>query len=557
MSPNRKILLFMRHAGYVRNFDATLIALAERGHELHIAVDHTAKANLPQLQDQLEALTAAHPTFSWGVTPERKGGWKRVTAELCQALDYWRYLRPEFASAPALRARAGSRAPGWATWLTTLRLMRSERALDLICGLAKRALAGVPRAPEVSAYIEAQAPDLVVITPLVEIGSPQLEYLRCAKALGLPTCLMVASWDHLTTKGLIHELPDTVTVWNPTQRREAVELHGVPAERIVVTGAVAYDHWFDWQPTRDRAEFCGSIGLDPDRPFVLYLGSSGFIAPSEGAFIADWIRGIRAVPGAGLDDLQILVRPHPQNASARKFGVHELPGVAVYPLEGANPTSEQLRNDYFDSLHHCAAAIGINSSSMIEAAIVGRPVHTLLAPQYWKTQRGSLHFRYLLPENGGMLKVASTIEQQAPQIARSLADGAEEARENMRLIEHFIRPHGIDVLATPRLVETIETLAGSAPRDRTGAEAEGSVLAWFVRVGSALFPGPAQRGAALGVAQRALAVLSRIGPAFEVLRGRGAGGEFAARAEKQAIRAKRAASTGADQPAEKTREVTR
>lgn len=547
----------MRHAGYVRNFDATLIALAERGHELHIAVDHTAKANLPQLQDQLEALTAAHPTFSWGVTPERKGGWKRVTGELCEALDYWRYLRPEFASTPALRARAEARAPGWATWLTTLRLMRSERALDLIGGLAKRALAGVPRAPEVTDYIEDQAPDLVVITPLVEIGSPQLEYLRCAKALGLPTCLMVASWDHLTTKGLIHELPDTVTVWNPTQRREAIELHGVPAERIVVTGAVAYDHWFDWEATRDRADFCASVGLDPGRPFVLYLGSSGFIAPSEGAFIADWIRGIRAVPGAGLEDLQILVRPHPQNASARKFGVHQMPGVAVYPLEGANPTSEQLRNDYFDSLHHCGAAIGINSSSMIEAAIVGRPVHTLLAPQYWKTQRGSLHFRYLLPENGGMLKVASTIEQQAPQIARSLADGAEEARENMRLIEHFIRPHGIDVLATPRLVETIEALAGSPSREAAGGDPAASALAWTYRIGSALLPKPAARRAALGLFQRLLAILSRTGPAVDVLRGRGEVSVFVERAAKKATRAERAAAADDDDPAEITEEVAR
>ncbi len=534
----------MRHAGYVRNFDATLIALAERGHAIHIAVDHTAKANLPQLSDQLEALAAAHGGITWGVTPDRgSGGWTRVAAELCSALDYWRYLRPEFAQAPALRARAEERAANWAQRLTMLRLTRTGRGLDVITSVARRVLEGIPRSREVRRYIEAQAPDLVVITPLVEIGSPQLEYLRCAKAAGLPTCLMVASWDHLTTKGLIHELPDTVTVWNSTQRREAIELHGVPAERIVVTGAVAYDHWFDWQPTRSREQFCASVGLDAERPFVLYLGSSGFIAPAEGAFIADWIRGLRAVQGAGLEDVQILVRPHPQNATAREHGVHELPGVAVYPLEGANPTSLELRNDYFDSLHHCAAAIGINSSSMIEAAIVGRPVHTLLAPQYWKTQRGSLHFRYLLPENGGMLKVAATIEQQAGQIARSLAGGAEAAEENIRLIEHFIRPHGIDVLATPRLVGTIEGLAVAAPAPADSAgNPLGPVLAWVFRIASALAPGPATRQLAKAATRRGRRlkpVAARARVAINVMRGRGEGARIAERAVKQAERVKK------------------
>ena len=56
--------------------------------------------------------------------------------------------------------------------------------------------------------------------------------------------LGVGSWDHLTTKGLIHEVPDRVLVWNEAQKQEAIALHGVPAERVLVTGAQAYDHWF-------------------------------------------------------------------------------------------------------------------------------------------------------------------------------------------------------------------------------------------------------------------------------------------------------------------------
>src|SRR5918911_248558 len=79
-------------------------------------------------------------------------------------------------------------------------------------------------------------PGAVRFTPLLEPGSVQVEFERAANRMGIPTCLCVASWDNLTNKGLIHELPDLVTVWNEPQREEAVRLHGVPEERIVITG---------------------------------------------------------------------------------------------------------------------------------------------------------------------------------------------------------------------------------------------------------------------------------------------------------------------------------
>jgi hypothetical protein len=42
----------------------------------------------------------------------------------------------------------------------------------------------------------------------------------------ISSVLGVGSWDHLTTKGLIHEMPDRIVVWNELQRTEAAELHG-------------------------------------------------------------------------------------------------------------------------------------------------------------------------------------------------------------------------------------------------------------------------------------------------------------------------------------------
>ena len=46
--------------------------------------------------------------------------------------------------------------------------------------------------------------------------------------------------------------PDQVIVWNETQKREAVRLHGVAPDRVRVTGAQLFDDWFDRTPGDSR-----------------------------------------------------------------------------------------------------------------------------------------------------------------------------------------------------------------------------------------------------------------------------------------------------------------
>ena len=82
---------------------------------------------------------------------------------------------------------------------------------------------------------------------------PQIDHLRAARALGRRTGVCVFSWDHLSSKALLRSVPDRVLLWNETQKQEAMRWHGMPADRIVVTGAQCYDQWFDRTPSRDRA----------------------------------------------------------------------------------------------------------------------------------------------------------------------------------------------------------------------------------------------------------------------------------------------------------------
>src|SRR5690606_27300154 len=92
----------------------------------------------------------------------------------------------------------------------------------------------------------------------------------------------------------------------------------------------------------------------------------------------------------------VIIRPHPGHAAQwADVDLHRFGPVAVWPRAGAMPVEEEDKRHYFDSLYHCAAVVGVNTSGMIEAGIVGRRSFTLLAPEFAQTQRGTVHFEYL------------------------------------------------------------------------------------------------------------------------------------------------------------------
>jgi hypothetical protein len=268
-----------------------------------------------------------------------------------------------------------------------------------------------------------------------------------------------------------------VVLWNEAQKREAIEYHGIPPDRIAVTGAQLFDRWFTRRVTRDREAFCARVGLPDTKPFVLFTGSSSFISEShaEVAFVRKWIAALRSSPDPWIRDLNVLMRPHPYNCHAwQTVDLSGEPHVSVFPRTGYNPVDEENRTDFFDSLYHASAIIGINTSAMIEAAIVGRPVFSMHTEEFAGTQEGTLHFHHLLPENGGCVRIASTLAEHVAQLGERLRDPEAARAETQRFVASFVRPHGLDRPATPIVVEAIERLAA------TPAPVPQAVPAWAV-----------------------------------------------------------------------------
>jgi hypothetical protein len=457
-----RILFVMRHPAAVRALGSVLRLLDARGHQVHLAFRRIKTGDSNR---ELQRLADECPGISFGWLPSRGGkgvsattvGWALLGEQLRHDSDYLRYLDPIYSEAVELRARAEAKVRPTVRGLARVARIGGTGAVHLL----GRTLDGledcIPPHPRIEQFVAEQRPDVLLVTHLAEFGSGQSDYVRVARRLGIHTGYPVFSWDNLTNKGLIHDPPELVFVWNELQADEAVELQGIPREHVVVTGSPSYDHWFDWKPARSRAELCHELGLSADRPLVLYVCSSPFVARNEVAFVRRWIAALRA-HGGPLGEAGVIVRPHPRNATQWAHAELDDPRAVIWPRYGEEPIATDSRQNYFDSIHHSSAVVGINTSAQIESAIVGRPVHTVLDDEFRDTQQGTLHFQYLRAEEFGHLYVGRTMDEHLAQLEESIR-GREPDDRNERFLRRFVRPYGLDVPATPRVVDAIEELA--------------------------------------------------------------------------------------------------
>jgi hypothetical protein len=463
----RRVLLVLKHAGYFGVYTQLVAELARRGHRVHVGWLSGTAEDLAAL----DRAAAAQPGVTHGRAPRRStlDGWSSV-AFLTRALgDLGRYADPRFAESTALRDRMASKVESHLAGAAGFDPVTRRLALKQARGLrartdpelaarsirrSERLEAGVPAGSRITEYVREQRPDVVLVSPLIDLASPLLDYLKAARSLGIRTGICVASWDNLTSKGLLRFVPERVFVWNKTQQREAIELHGIPAEHVVATGAARFDDWFAQRPSTSREKFVRRVDLDPAQPYFLYLCSSLFVAPDEVSFVGRWLEALRA--DERLRDVGVIVRPHPKRAEP--WVEVELPGNAVVWPRRTGELDAEARAGFYDSIAHSAGVVGANTSAMIEAAIAGKPVYTVLAPDFNQTE--TIHFHYLRTEQGGFLHVAESPAEHLDQLAAGLEHEAQESDRARSFVASFVRPGGVDRSATAIYADAVEELSG-------------------------------------------------------------------------------------------------
>jgi hypothetical protein len=464
-----KILFVLKQRNYLTTYSGLVATLAGRGHVVRLAWPDEDVSLPPELSSPCVSVDR------W--EPKRGDEWAPVVGTIRRAADYLRYLEPDYASASKLRARAfekllhslsrGARVPnaGWSEIGLGLTAEERER-LSRVTRLMEDA---IPSDPRHAAFIESNRPDIVLVSPLIDLGSAQTDVVKSAKALGIPTAMVLYSWDNLSTKGGLHVQPDRMFVWNDRQRQEAADLHGYPMERTIATGAPRFDDFFGFSRVTDRTSFHAPLGLDPAQRSLMYLASSKFVVTdSELPFIREWVREIRQSRDETLRNCNIIIRPHPDvkewdgddRVEMVRWAGIEGKGHVTRPIDDRRVivlrTHYRRAQAFYDALYHCAAVIGLNTSAAIEAAIVGRPVYTLLAgAQAANGQDTTLHFHYLLRQNGGCVSLSQGFDEHLRQLAAALAE-PDQGPHLRAFARSFVRPAGLEIPASRVLASAIE-----------------------------------------------------------------------------------------------------
>ena len=453
-----KILVCLHSWYYFKNFSGVFEELHRRGHRLSI---YALVEDRDDFRRAVETFRDQHPGIEIGMAPSRKDGWTMLTWSLRQTLGFLHFLDPRFDDMPRLRGRMAKRA---ASKLQELALSpkyrRGYRAwmLRQMTRLMERA---IPADREITAFIERHEPDVLLLSPLIDLDGAQWDYLKSAQESGIPTVFPVYSWDNLSSKTHLFNLPDRILVWNQRQIDEAIRYHRAPRHRLCATGAQSFDEWFDRTPSGDREAFCEALGLDPSKPLVLYVGSATTRRDlPESDFTLRWLAALRQAEDTAVRTANVIIRPHPKREHI--WSDVDLEGygpVSVHPAQGQLPIGEAAKRVYFDSLYHCDLVVGLNTSALIEAGIVGRPVFSVLDPAFAVDQTETFHFPYLLDASAGLLAVSRDFQEHLKQIAETLSNPDVMQARASEFVNTFVRPQGAGEAAVPRFVEEVLAVA--------------------------------------------------------------------------------------------------
>ncbi|MDZ4296059.1 MAG: hypothetical protein U1A16_01675 [Patescibacteria group bacterium] len=451
--PAGTILFVIRSVDQLRYYQSIIEALLRRGYRVRALFDK--RWSRDSTTEALEEMKRLGRSFDYGWATPRTDRWRSLLFYLRELRSCRRYLLVSGQSA-YYRERWFSYLPRTLRILLKTSLLRSLLKSSL-CGTALRfAEHFIPPDERIRAELKEDIPAVVATGPVnMRFSSADLEYLKAARNLGIPTVLPVYSWDNLTTKGLIHILPDLVLVWNQAQAQEAKEHHGIGEKRVRISGAPFFDAWFSYlRPATPREVFCARYGLRSKDPIILYLGSSMNIAKDEIWLIKALRQALDTSTDKRLSSTQLIVRPHPANA--RIYESFKERDTIVLPRGGEFPTGERAFQLFSDTLGVSVAAVSVNTSAMIEAIIADKPVIAIMPEAYRSTQMETQHFRHFLEVRA--VECARSVEQ-CVKLIESLLDGKDRRVEGRRmLVRHFIRPCGSERQAGEIAADHIEVL---------------------------------------------------------------------------------------------------
>lgn len=233
--------------------------------------------------------------------------------------------------------------------------------------------------PEFVSVLEEEKPDSIVYSNMM-IG--QMDGLREARRRAIPTILDIPSWDQVTSKGPLTVRPDYILTWGDEMKKDTVKIHSFSEDRVLMTGALYFDSYFQKPDLWTRQELCERCGIDPSHKIIVYSLSRVRQDECTVLFIDllyEMIRDSRLgfpvhliVRASPLDDLAVF-----QKLSKRKDVTIQCPS-GHFDENGKNwlpDEEEQIQR--MSTIVHADVMVMIQSTMILDSCFLGRPVVTL------------------------------------------------------------------------------------------------------------------------------------------------------------------------------------
>ena len=233
-------------------------------------------------------------------------------------------------------------------------------------------------------------PDFVFSTILslpdgFDYPSADLPPVLACLELGIPVGTLIQSWDNLSSKTYI--MPKNLTrfwTWSENMSQDLIYYcNYIPIDRIKSVGSPHYDFHLDPSFIVTREKYLCSIGLDPNKKYVVIGTGTKSMFPDAPKSVNQLINQILD----NIPTLQIVVRIHPKDDGSRWYEHLEQLHQRGIIFQNTNPDVHMDQGGfdppsvYFHNLinllFHSAIVINASSSLSVDAAIMNKPIITL------------------------------------------------------------------------------------------------------------------------------------------------------------------------------------
>ena len=223
-------------------------------------------------------------------------------------------------------------------------------------------------------------PSLIIVVPGNNRFSTEDDFLLTGKERGIPTAVIVPTWDSITNKGTWISSPDTIFCWN-SQHASQLQKHLLDS-KIKCLGAPFFDKWYNKNVTNKNN--LSDFYLRDGEHYILYFGSSANIIQNEENEINQLCHVLK---NRYADSVKLFFKPHPAAASNPQVS------SSNFRCLDKNPIYSEADSRFIDLVKNALFVTGVNTSAFLDSIVLGAEVLPLVVSN--SLQADTQHFQML------------------------------------------------------------------------------------------------------------------------------------------------------------------